>query len=83
MTLILDDEETSRLAQEVAELAGEPVQLAVRAALAERKARLQQRGKPSRAELMLEAAREFAALPDIDSRTPDEIIGYDEIGMWR
>ncbi len=24
-----------------------------------------------------------AALPDIDTRSPDEIVGYDETGMWR
>jgi hypothetical protein len=27
-------------------------------------------------------AEEFAALPDYDTRMPDEIIGYDENGMW-
>lgn len=24
-----------------------------------------------------------ASLPDLDTRTPDEIVGYDETGMWR
>jgi hypothetical protein len=27
-------------------------------------------------------ALECAALPDFDTRSPDEIIGYDENGMW-
>jgi hypothetical protein len=30
----------------------------------------------------LELGRETAALPDIDSRSPDELCGYDENGMW-
>lgn len=83
MTLTLDNENIDRLAAEVAALTGETVEAAVLAALAERRERLQRRAKPTRAELMLEAAREFAALPDLDPRTPDEIVGYDDIGMWR
>jgi hypothetical protein len=31
----------------------------------------------------LEIGAHCAALPDVDSRTPDEILGYDEAGMWR
>jgi hypothetical protein len=27
-------------------------------------------------------AKECAALPDLDRRSPDEIIGYDENGLW-
>ncbi len=27
--------------------------------------------------------RRFAALPDLDYRSPDEIVGYDEAGLWR
>ena len=27
-------------------------------------------------------ALDCAALPDFDTRSPDEIIGYDENGMW-
>ena len=28
------------------------------------------------------SARECAALPGYDTRSPDEIIGYDECGLW-
>ena len=34
------------------------------------------------AEALLEIGRHCAALPDLDTRTADEIIGYDENGMW-
>jgi len=32
---------------------------------------------------LLEIGEHCAALPDFDTRSPDEIIGYDETGMWR
>ena len=42
------------------------------------------RGKPRKriAERLNEIALHCAALPDYDTRSPDEIIGYDENGMW-
>ena len=41
-------------------------------------------GKPrtSVREALNALALECAALPDFDTRSPDEIIGYDENGMW-
>ncbi|OQW92842.1 MAG: hypothetical protein BWK78_00275 [Thiotrichaceae bacterium IS1] len=35
-------------------------------------------------EEILQIGRDCAALPDIDTRTPDEILGYDksQIGLW-
>ena len=30
-----------------------------------------------------EIGEHCAALPDFDTRSPDETIGYDETGMWR
>jgi antitoxin VapB len=35
------------------------------------------------AERLMELGRHCAALPDIDARSPEEIVGYDETGMWR
>ncbi len=68
MAFSVKDKETDRLAREVAALTGETLTDAIRNALAER---LEQLG------------RECAALPDYDTRSPDEIVGYDETGMWR
>ena len=79
MALSLNDKETDRLAREIASLTGETLTGAERQALAERL----QRGQPTGlAERLLALGRECAARPDFDTRTPDQIVGYDETGMW-
>ncbi|HYZ64987.1 MAG TPA: type II toxin-antitoxin system VapB family antitoxin [Acetobacteraceae bacterium] len=85
MTLVLESEEIDRLAHEITTLTGESVDDAVRKALAERLDRERERRQAQsvRAEKMLEIARRYAALPVLDPRSPDEIVGYDETGMWR
>jgi antitoxin VapB len=84
MALSLKDPETDRLAREVARLTGESLTEAVRTSLAERLERERHRrgrsGK-SLAEELDEIALRCAALPDLDNRTADEIIGYDENGL--
>jgi antitoxin VapB len=85
MALSLKDPETDRLAREVARLTGESLTEAVRKALAERLERERlRRGTPWKSvrEALNALALECAALPDFDTRSPDEIIGYDENGMW-
>jgi antitoxin VapB len=83
MALSIKDPETDRLARAVAALTGESLTTAIRIALAERLAREQQRHGHRRgvADRLREIARECAALPVLDPRTPDEIIGYDEHGL--
>ena len=85
MALSLKDAETDRLAREVAKLTGENLTEAVRQALAERLEReRRKRAQPKGlAERLNELAKECAALPDYDTRSPDEIIGYDEYGVPR
>ena len=85
MALSLKDAETDRLAREVAKLTGESLTEAVRKALAERLEReRRKRGRDKGlAERLDELAKESAALPDYDTRSPDEIIGYDEYGVPR
>jgi antitoxin VapB len=85
MALSLKDPETDRLAREVSELTGESLTQAVRTALAERLVReKRRRGRSDKtlAEELDEIALRCAALPDFDTRSADEIIGYDENGMW-
>jgi antitoxin VapB len=85
MALSLKDPETDRLAREVARLTGESLTEAVRTALAERLEREKLRrgqSKRSLAERLNEIALRCAARPELDSRSADEIIGYDENGMW-
>jgi antitoxin VapB len=83
LALSLKDAETDRLAREVASLTGESLTEAVRRALAERLAReRRKRGEVAGLASRLDAlALEGAALPDLDRRGADEIIGYDEHGL--
>ena len=37
---------------------------------------------PDLADDRMEIGRHCAALPDLDTRTADEILGYDEHGVW-
>ena len=85
MALSVKDAETDRLAREVARLTGESLTEAVRRALAERLAReRRKRGEAGGLAGRLDAlAREGAALPDLDGRHAEEIIGYDAHGLPR
>ena len=85
MALSLKDKETDRLARAVADLTGETLTEAIRKALAERleRERLRRGETTALADRLMQIGRHCAALPDHDTRTPDEIVGYDETGMWR
>ena len=85
MALSLKDPETDRLARQVASLTGETLTAAVRTSLAERLARERlKRGRPAHLADELEAIfKRMDALPDLDPRSADEIIGYDENGLPR
>ncbi|MEO8812133.1 MAG: type II toxin-antitoxin system VapB family antitoxin [Caulobacteraceae bacterium] len=83
MALSLKDPKTDSLARQVASLTGETLTEAVRTSLAERLARERlKQGKRARlADELEEIVQRFAALPVLDSRRPDEILGYDENGL--
>jgi antitoxin VapB len=84
VALSLKDQETDRLAREVAALTGESLTDAVRHSLAERleRERLRRGEVPHLAARLQDLGKECAALPDLDDRAPDAIIGYDEAGLW-
>lgn len=83
MALSIKSEEADRLAREVVKVTGESLTEAVTNALRERLEReRRRRGRSaSIARRLDELAEEGAALPDVDPRSPDEIIGYDEHGV--
>lgn len=84
MAITLSDSEIERLAREVAALTGETLTEAIRAALAERLGRERCRRVPGRgglAQRLKALGEECAALPDLDARGADEIIGYDDSGL--
>jgi antitoxin VapB len=84
MALSLKDPEADRLARELAARTGETLTRAVIVALRERLARLKTRRRPrSLREDLREISRRCAALPTLDDRSADEILGYDEHGLPR
>ena len=84
MAISLKDPEADRLARELAERTGETLTEAITVAIRERLARLrgQRRRRPLREELA-EIGRRCAALPTIDDRPADDILGYDDRGLPR
>jgi antitoxin VapB len=76
--------ETERLARDVASETGESLTAAITEALRERLARLRgRRTAIDTAEQIMEISRRCAALADLDSRSADEILGYDADGAPR
>jgi antitoxin VapB len=84
MALNIKDPATERFVRELAALAGESVTTAVRRAAEERlvRVRRQRAGRSLSAEI-LEIGRRCAALPDLDTRPAEEILGYDDHGLPR
>ena len=82
--LNIEDPEVYRLARQVADLTGETLIDAVRHALRERLSReLQARPDPLWIEKLREISDRCAARPVIDTRSDDELAGYDDLGIPR
>jgi antitoxin VapB len=82
MALSIKHPDADRLARELAARTGETLTEAVVVALRERLARVQGRTRARSLRDELAAIRErVSALPVLDRRTPDEIIGYDDRGI--
>ena len=80
--LNLKDAETYELARKLAELHGDSLAGAVKAALREKLDREQHRERSAERHARVMAMLEqYWALPDKDTRTADEILGYDENGL--
>ena len=84
MPLSIKHPEAERLARALAGQTGETITQAVITALSERLKRNQGRSAvPRLKDQLLEIGRRCAALPDLDTRSPDEILGYDAAGVPR
>ena|ERR1700681_2692026 len=83
MALSIKDPEADRLAREVAKATGETLTMAVIQALRERLARVRRPRGPRLSEELLKIGRRCARLPVQDTRSADEIVGYDEHGLPR
>jgi antitoxin VapB len=84
MALSIKNSETERLARQVARETGESLTEAIERALQERLQRLKQRPQ---GRIMIEKLEDILhrvdALPTLDTRPEDEILGYDNQGMPR
>jgi antitoxin VapB len=84
MPLSIKNDATERLARQLANATGESLTEAIHKALEERWQQLEAKHR-SRilASQLDDLLRRVDAMPTLDSRTEDEILGYDEHGMPR
>ncbi len=84
MAFSIKNPEADRLARKLAEVTGETLTDAVTKSLKERLERVRARRQGrSLADELDEIAKRCAALPILDARPADEILGYDEHGLPR
>ncbi len=84
MPLSIKNDATERLARQMADETGESLTQAIQKALEERWERLKIRRRSRVLNSQLEdLLQRVDALPNLDSRLADEILGYDEHGMPR
>jgi antitoxin VapB len=82
MALNIKHPEADRLARDLAKKTGESITEAVIKALRERLAREEGRSSlPNLKDEILTIGKRCAALPDLDNRSADEILGYDAHGL--
>jgi len=82
MALSIKDPDVNRLARQLARITGESITEAVHVAVRDRLEREQRRrGKTIDRTRIDQIVAQFAAIPVVDDRSPDELIGYDEHGL--
>ena len=84
MGLIINSEQADRLARELAAATGESMETAVTLALAERLGRVRRPpvDPAERRKAMEEMRARISQMPVLDPRTDDEILGYNEDGLF-
>ena len=82
MAINIRNPEAEKLAEELAQLTGETKTEAVTIALRDRLQRVRRtRSQRRLADELDKVALHCASLPVFDSRSPDAILGYDELGL--
>lgn len=82
MALSIRNERAEQLAREIAQLTGYNMTSAIIMALEEKLERLRRfRQVNSKLDEIMAISHRCSALPDLDTRSPDEILGYDEHGV--
>ncbi|MGC2476390.1 MAG: type II toxin-antitoxin system VapB family antitoxin [Candidatus Sulfotelmatobacter sp.] len=84
MALSIKSIEVEQMARELAAKTGESLTGAIQKALEERLGRIKkERRSQILASQLDEILHRVDEMPDIDSRSPDELIGYDDLGLPR
>jgi len=84
MALSIKNDTAERLARQVASETGESLTEAIIHSLEERLESLRgRRSAPDLVETLMEISRRCSSLPDLDTRSADEILDYDDIGAFR
>lgn len=84
MGISIKNDRAEKLARQVAAEAGESLTDAVIHSLEERLERLKGRqSAPDLVETLMAISRRCSSLPDLDTRSAEEILGYDEKGAFR
>lgn len=84
MALSIKDPETERLARKLAQVTGENITTATKRAIEERLRRVD--GRSRKATLLADLAeirQRWGAMPILDERMPEDILGYDVHGLPR
>lgn len=81
VALNIKDEETDRLARELAALTGLPITTAVREAIEQRLASLRRKSRLTGRDDLSDIVARGRARQTVDARSEDEILGYDEHGL--
>jgi len=82
MPITLKNQAVEALAREAANLGGTTLTEAIRQSLEIRLVQLKgQRTAPDTAAALIEISYRCAALPDVDVRSEEEILGYDDAGL--
>ena len=79
-TLYIKNPSAHRLAEQISKRTGTTLSDAVIGALEER---IQKTGRPLNRTKVDALCAKIGALPVLDARTPEEILGYDELGIPR
>ena len=81
MPLSINDPQAEALVKQLTEKTGETSEQVILRSLRERLDRVGNGHTESLAEELDQIGKRCAALPDVDKRSPDEILGYDENGL--
>jgi len=84
MGISIKNDRAEKLARQVVAETGESLTEAIIHSLEERLERLKgRRSAPDLAETLIAIGQRCSSLPDLDTRQPDEILGYDKTGTFR